>query len=153
MNQDRTADMSQDPTDMSQDATEDEAIFFESVAELGEWYLATNPAMLQRLPSIAKVMESEADLREWFLATNTVLRELGLQCPRALYKEMRRDLRHSDAIVSVIPAFNEDEYERMINELFSRADEKPSGRTLRVRQLCPAAPIYVLTSKSSRRIR
>ena len=42
MNQDRTADMSQDPTDMSQDATEDEEIVFESVAEFKAKVLIIN---------------------------------------------------------------------------------------------------------------
>lgn len=122
-------DMSQD--NMSQDTTDDEA-----------W--------TRRVNSVAAVLTTEADLKAWYIAINPALREMGLSFPRALYKEMQRDLRDFDAHVSIIPALREEEIEPMIDDFFDRADAKRTGYTCRVRQLCPRAPVYVLTSTSAR---
>jgi hypothetical protein len=42
---------------------------------------------------MAATLTSKADLKAWYRANNPTLRSHGLSCPKALYKEMKRDLR------------------------------------------------------------
>lgn len=85
-----------DHDETSQDTTEDEI---------------PDESWMRRVPSIAAVLTSEAELRAWYLAVSPTLREMGLSCPRKRYREMQRDLRDFDAIISIIPATGENVYE------------------------------------------
>ena len=54
---------------------------------------------------MAATLTSEADLKAWYLANNPTLRSHGLSCPKALYKEMKRDLRgRFRTTVAIVPA-------------------------------------------------
>ena len=56
---------------------------------------------------MAATLTSEADLKAWYLApaNNPTLRSHGLSCPKALYKEMERDLRcRFRTTVAIVPA-------------------------------------------------
>jgi len=96
---------------------------------------------------MAATLTTEAELKAWYLANNPTLRSQGLSCPKALYKEMQRDLRYFDTMVAIIPVMDSDDIERMVNEFFINA--KPEHVTCRMRQLCPDAAIYVLTATSN----
>ena len=56
----------------------------------------------------------------WYLANNPTLRSQGLSCPKALYKEMQRDLRYY-TMVAIIPVIDSNDIERMVNEFFINA--------------------------------
>ena len=56
-----------------------------------------------------------------YLANNPTLRSQGLSCPKALYKEMQRDLRYYNTIVAIIPVIGSDDTGRMVNEFFVNA--------------------------------
>jgi hypothetical protein len=99
---------------------------------------------------IATTLTSEAGLKEWYLASNPTLRRQGLSCTTELYREMQRDLRDYCTTVSIVPLIDQDDMKRMVDEFFARSNAKPDQYTCRVRQLCPNAAIYVLTSTSNR---
>ena len=99
---------------------------------------------------IATTLTSEAGLKEWYLASNPTLRRQGLSCTPELYREMQRDLRDYCTTVSIVPLIDQDDMKRMVDEFFARSIAKPDQYTCRVRQLCPNAAIYVLTSTSNR---
>ena len=99
---------------------------------------------------IATTLTSEAGLKEWYLASNPTLRRQGLSCTPELYREMQRDLRDYCTTVSIVPLIDQDDMKRMVDEFFARSNAKPDQYTCRVRQLCPNAAIYVLTSTSNR---
>ena len=100
-------------------------------------------------PSIAATLTSEAELKAWYLATNPTLRRQGLSCPPTLFKEMQRDLRYYDTTVAIVPLNNEDEMKRLVDEFFVNSNGKRDQATCRVRQMCPNAAIFVLTSTSN----
>ena len=83
---------------------------------------------------MAATLTTEAELKAWYLANNPTLRSQGLSCPKALYKEMQRDLRYFNTMVAIIPVIDSDDIERMVNEFFINA--KPDHVTCRMRQLC-----------------
>jgi hypothetical protein len=99
---------------------------------------------------IATTLTSEAGLKKWYLASNPTLRRQGLSCTPELYREMQRDLRDYCTTVSIVPLIDQDDMKRMVDEFFARSNAKPDQYTCRVRQLCPNAAIYVLTSTSNR---
>jgi len=99
---------------------------------------------------IATTLTSEAGLKEWYLASNPTLRRQGLSCTPELYREMQRDLRDYCTTVSIVPLIDQDDMKRMVDEFFAKSNAKPDQYTCRVRQLCPNAAIYVLTSTSNR---
>jgi hypothetical protein len=99
---------------------------------------------------IATTLTSEAGLKEWYLASNPTLRRQGLSCTPELYREMQRDLRDYCTTVSIVPLIDQDDMKRMVDDFFAKSNAKPDQYTCRVRQLCPNAAIYVLTSTSNR---
>ena len=99
---------------------------------------------------MAATLTSEADLKAWYLANNPTLRSHGLSCQKALYKEMKRDLRgRFRTTVAIVPAIDEEDMKRLIDEFFVKSNATPNQATCRVRQMCPNAPIFVLTSTSN----
>ena len=52
---------------------------------------------------MAATLTTEAELKAWYLANNPTLHSQGLSCPKALYKEMQRDLRLYNTMVAIIP--------------------------------------------------
>ena len=99
---------------------------------------------------IATTLTSEAGLKKWYLASNPTLRRQGLSCTPELYREMQRDLRDYCTTVSIVPLIDQDDMKRMVDDFFAKSNAKPDQYTCRVRQLCPNAAIYVLTSTSNR---
>ena len=97
---------------------------------------------------MAATLTTEAELKAWYLANNPTLRSQGLSCPKALYKEMQRDLRYYDTTVAIVPLNDEDEMKRLVDEFFVNSNAKRDQTTYRVRQMCPNAAIFVLTSTS-----
>ena len=97
---------------------------------------------------MAATLTTEAELKARHLTNNPTLRSQGLPCPKALYKEMQRDLRYYNTMVSIIPLIDSDDIERMVNEFFVNA--KPDQVTCRMRQLCPDTAVYVLTFTSNK---
>ncbi len=98
---------------------------------------------------IATTLTSEAGLKEWFLASNQTLRRQGLSCTLELYREMQRDHRDYCTTVSIVPLIDQDDMKRMVDEFFAKINAKPDQYTCQVRQLCPNAAVYVLTSTSN----
>jgi hypothetical protein len=98
---------------------------------------------------IATTLTSEAGLKKWYLASNPTLRRQGLSCTPELYREMQRDLRDYCTTVSIVPLIDQDDMKRMVDDFFAKSNAKPDQYTCRVRQLCPNAAIYVLTSTSN----
>ena len=97
------------------------------------------------------MLTTEAELRAWYIAINPTFRSMGLYCPRKLYMEMQRDLRDFDATVGIIQLMDEgDHAKHKVDEFFALGEAKPNQYTCRLRQLCPGAPIYVVTSTSDR---
>ena len=70
---------------------------------------------------MAATLTTEAELKARNLANNPTLRSQGLSCPKALYKEMQRDLRYYNTMVAIIPVIGSDHTERMVNEFFVNA--------------------------------
>ncbi len=79
---------------------------------------------------MAATLTSEADLKAWYLANNPTLRSHGLSCTKALYKEMKRDLRgRFRTTVAIVPAIDEEEMKRLIDEFFcqKQCNTKPGN--------------------------
>ena len=74
---------------------------------------------------MAAPLTTEAELKAWYLANNPTLRSQGLSCPKALYKEMQRDLRYFNTMVAIIPVIDSDDIERMVNEFFYQCETRP----------------------------
>ena len=110
----------------------------------------SNPPTTLDYQGIATTLTSEAGLKKWYLASNPTLRRQGLSCTPELYREMQRDLRDYCTTVSIVPLIDQDDMKRMVDDFFAKSNAKPDQYTCRVRQLCPNAAIYVLTSTSNR---
>ena len=76
---------------------------------------------------LAATLTTEAELKVWYLANNPTLRSQGLSCPKALYKEIQRDLRYYNTKVAIIPEIRLDDTERMVNEFFCQCDTRPGN--------------------------
>ena len=110
----------------------------------------SNPPTTLDYQGIATTLTSEAGLKKWYLASNPTLRRQGLSCTPELYREMQRDLRDYCTTVSIVPLIDQDDMKRMVDDFFAKSNAKQDQYTCRVRQLCPNAAIYVLTSTSNR---